>query len=107
MLRDGAHVTVTTRFPADAVRRFAKTGDWAGRLEVVGIDLRDPRQVIALCDRFLASGDPLDILANNAAQTLRRPPSAYAALAKGERSELPPGASTVPGFVLIAGLRWT
>jgi len=99
MLRDGAHVTVTTRFPADAVRRFAGTGDWAGRLEVVGIDLRDPRQVIALGDRFLATGEPLDILVNNAAQTLRRPPSAYAALVEGERAGLPPGASTVPGFV--------
>ncbi|MET8337768.1 SDR family NAD(P)-dependent oxidoreductase [Streptosporangium canum] len=99
MLRDGAHVTVTTRFPADTVRRFAKTGDWAGRLEVVGIDLRDPRQVIALCDRFLSAGDPLDILVNNAAQTLRRPPSAYAALAEGERAGLPPGAAAVPGFM--------
>ncbi|MER5424328.1 SDR family oxidoreductase [Streptosporangium roseum] len=102
MLRDGAHVTVTTRFPGDATRRFAETGDWAGRLEIVGIDLRDPRQVIALSDRLLAGGDPLDILVNNAAQTLRRPPSAYAALAEGERSELPPGASVVPGFVPIS-----
>ncbi|WP_406317469.1 SDR family NAD(P)-dependent oxidoreductase [Streptosporangium sp. NBC_01639] len=99
MLRDGAHVTVTTRFPADAVRRFAESGDWGGRLEVVGIDLCDPRQVIALGDRFLAAGDPLDILVNNAAQTLRRPLSAYAALVEGERDGLPPGASTVPGFL--------
>ncbi|MGJ6967753.1 SDR family NAD(P)-dependent oxidoreductase [Streptosporangium sp. G11] len=98
MLRDGAHVTVTTRFPADAVRRFAETGDWGGRLEVVGIDLCDPRQVVALGDRFLAAGNPLDILVNNAAQTLRRPLSAYAALMEGERAGLPPGASTVPGF---------
>ncbi|MEU0478982.1 SDR family NAD(P)-dependent oxidoreductase [Streptosporangium sp. NPDC006013] len=98
MLRDGAHVTVTTRFPADAVSRFAAAGDWGGRLEVVGIDLCDPRQVIALGERFLAAGDPLDILVNNAAQTLRRPPSAYAALVEGERAGLPPGASTVPGF---------
>ncbi|MEU4534476.1 SDR family NAD(P)-dependent oxidoreductase [Streptosporangium sp. NPDC023825] len=99
MLRDGAHVTVTTRFPVDAVKRFAETGDWAGRLEVVGIDLRDPRQVIAFCNRFLSTGDGLDILVNNAAQTLRRPPSAYAALVEGERAELPPGASAVAGFV--------
>ncbi|WP_329092416.1 SDR family NAD(P)-dependent oxidoreductase [Streptosporangium sp. NBC_01469] len=99
MLRDGAHVTVTTRFPADAVRRFAETGDWGGRLEVVGIDLCDPRQVIALGDRFLTAGNPLDILVNNAAQTLRRPLSAYAALMEGERAGLPPGASTVPGFM--------
>ncbi|MFI6836675.1 SDR family NAD(P)-dependent oxidoreductase [Nonomuraea africana] len=85
MLRDGAHVTVTTRFPHDAARRFAEAGDWPGRLSVVGVDLRDPRQVIALTDRLLEAGDPLDILVNNAAQTIRRPPSAYAVLAEGER----------------------
>ncbi|WP_283134926.1 SDR family oxidoreductase [Rhizohabitans arisaemae] len=102
MLRDGAQVTVTTRFPADAARRFAEAGDWPGRLEIVAIDLRDPRQVIAFADGLLAAGEPLDILVNNAAQTLRRPPSAYAALLEAERRELPPGSavSVVPGFEL-------
>jgi NAD(P)-dependent dehydrogenase (short-subunit alcohol dehydrogenase family) len=88
LLRDGASVTVTSRFPHDTVRRFgavADHGTWLERLSVVGIDLRDPRQVIGLCDRIAAAGAPLDILINNAAQTLRRPPEAYAALAAGER----------------------
>ncbi|GLX02524.1 SDR family NAD(P)-dependent oxidoreductase [Microtetraspora sp. NBRC 16547] len=101
MLGDGAHVTVTTRFPRDAARRFAEAGDradWADRLRIVGIDLRDPRQVIALTDHLLEGGDPLDILINNAAQTLRRPPSAYAALLEGERLGLPAGAWSAPGF---------
>ncbi|MFI0418303.1 SDR family NAD(P)-dependent oxidoreductase [Spongiactinospora sp. 9N601] len=86
MLRDGAHVTVTTRFPADAARRFAAAGDWADRLRIIGIDLRDPRDVIALTDRLTVTGEPLDILVNNAAQTIRRPASAYAALTAGERA---------------------
>ena len=44
LLRDGAHTTVTTRFPHDAVRRFAATdsGDWLHHLGVRQIDLRDP-----------------------------------------------------------------
>src|SRR5699024_10802021 len=50
LLRDGAHTTVTTRFPRDAVRRFASMADseeWLDRLTIVGIDLRDPAHVVA------------------------------------------------------------
>ncbi|MEV0973153.1 SDR family NAD(P)-dependent oxidoreductase [Microtetraspora glauca] len=101
LLGDGAHVTVTTRFPRDAARRFAETGDWSDRLRIVGIDLRDPRQVISLTDHLLAAGEPLDILINNAAQTLRRPPAAYAALTDGERRGLPAGAWAAPGFTPV------
>ena len=53
LLRDGAHTTITTRFPKDAARRFAAmedSGDWLHRLRIVGIDLRDPSQVMALTD---------------------------------------------------------
>lgn len=86
LLRDGAHTTITTRFPRDAVRRFAAMPDapeWLHRLHVVGIDLRDPAQVVALADAVAAEG-PLDILINNAAQTVRRSPGAYAPLADAE-----------------------
>ncbi|WP_199035197.1 SDR family NAD(P)-dependent oxidoreductase [Glycomyces salinus] len=92
MLRDGAEVTVTTRFPNDAVRRFHSvpgSEEWSDRLEIVGIDLRDPRQVLGLCDRLLTRGRPLDILVNNAAQTLRRPAECYQALIKNELAALP------------------
>ena len=80
LLRDGAHTTITTRFPKDAVRRFSAmedSADWLHRLKIVGIDLRDPTQVIALADDVAADG-PLDILINNACQTVRRSPGAYA-----------------------------
>jgi NAD(P)-dependent dehydrogenase (short-subunit alcohol dehydrogenase family) len=93
LLRDGAHTTITTRFPADAVRRFSSmpdSADWLHRLRVVGIDLRDPAQVVALADSVSARG-PLDILINNAAQTVRRSPEAYSALAAAESAPLPDG----------------
>ncbi|MEU1282568.1 SDR family oxidoreductase [Streptomyces sp. NPDC005805] len=92
LLRDGAELVVTSRFPHDAVRRFQAAPDnsaWLDRLTVVGIDLRDPRQVLGLCEELRASGRPLDILVNNAAQTLRRPPESYARLTAGEREALP------------------
>ena len=93
LLRDGAHTTITTRFPNDAVRRFSAmpdSADWLHRLRVVGIDLRDPGQVVALADEVAAQG-PLDILINNAAQTVRRSPEAYAHLVAAEPAPLPAG----------------
>jgi NAD(P)-dependent dehydrogenase (short-subunit alcohol dehydrogenase family) len=93
LLRDGAHTTITTRFPRDAMRRFATmedSGDWIHRLKVVGIDLRDPTQVVALADEVAAAG-PLDILINNAAQTVRRSPGAYGHLVEAEHAPLPEG----------------
>jgi NAD(P)-dependent dehydrogenase (short-subunit alcohol dehydrogenase family) len=93
LLRDGAHTTITTRFPHDAVRRFTAMDDsaeWIHRLRVVGVDLRDPGQVIALADEVAAQG-PLDVLINNAAQTVRRSPEAYAHLAAAAQGPLPSG----------------
>ncbi|MFN8123868.1 MAG: SDR family NAD(P)-dependent oxidoreductase [Thermoleophilia bacterium] len=93
LLRDGAHTTITTRFPRDAVRRFRAmpdSADWFHRLSIVGIDLRNPAQVVALADAIAAEG-PLDILINNAAQTVRRSAQAYALLADAEAAALPPG----------------
>ncbi|MGW7001572.1 SDR family NAD(P)-dependent oxidoreductase [Streptomyces sp. NPDC054933] len=93
LLRDGAHTTITTRFPNDAIRRFQAMPDsaqWLHRLRIVGIDLRDPAQVVALADSVAAAG-PLDILINNAAQTVRRSPAAYAELVAAESEPLPAG----------------
>ena len=93
LLRDGAHTTITTRFPRDAVRRFTSMPDsaeWIDRLTVVGLDLRDPAQVVALAEEVAAAG-PLDILINNAAQTVRRSPGAYAPLVEADHAPLPEG----------------
>jgi NAD(P)-dependent dehydrogenase (short-subunit alcohol dehydrogenase family) len=101
LLRDGAHTTITTRFPKDAARRFMAledSADWIHRLRIVGIDLRDPAQVIALADSVAEAG-PLDILINNAAQTVRRSPNAYRPLVDAESEPLAAGAGTVPELV--------
>ena len=93
LLRDGADTTITTRFPHDAVRRFTAMPDsvqWLHRLTVVGLDLRDPAQVLALADGVAAKG-PLDVLVNNAAQTVRRSATAYGQLAAAESAPLPDG----------------
>ncbi|MFF8646333.1 SDR family NAD(P)-dependent oxidoreductase [Streptomyces sp. NPDC015345] len=93
LLRDGAHTTITTRFPNDAIRRFKAMPDsdeWIHRLKIVGIDLRDPAQVVALAESVAAEG-PLDVLINNAAQTVRRSPQAYSELVAAESAPLPAG----------------
>jgi len=93
LLRDGAHTTITTRFPRDAVRRFGSLPDapeWIHRLRVVGIDLRDPAQVISLADSVAERGH-LDIIVNNATQTVRRSPGAYQPLVDAELAPLPDG----------------
>ncbi len=102
LLRDGAETTITTRFPRDAARRFAgmpDSAEWMDRLRIVGIDLRNPGQVLALADEVAARGH-LDILINNAAQTVRRSAAAYAQLVRAEAAELPPGA--LPELVALA-----
>ncbi|MER6910085.1 SDR family oxidoreductase [Streptomyces sp. NPDC000594] len=107
MLRDGAELLVTSRFPQDTLRRFRAapgSGAWLDRLTVIAVDLRDPRQVLGVCERLRRDGEPLDILVNNAAQTVRRPPGSYALLAAGEGPELPPGAWPAPGYAPMRAL---
>ena len=76
LLRAGAHVIVTTRFPIDAADRYSKEADFAGfrpRLQIHGLDLRHTPSV-ELFSRFLAERLPrLDYILNNACQTVRRP----------------------------------
>ncbi|MEV5831206.1 short-chain dehydrogenase [Spirillospora sp. NPDC052242] len=116
LLRDGAAVTALTRFPVDAHRRFAAVPDrdaWWDRLTVEGMDLRDVPALVRWCDARVAAGEPLDVLVNLAAQTLRHPPESYAELlAVEERAALPPGKAGPPvaaapaaaGAVDVAGL---
>lgn len=103
LLRDGAHLTITTRFPKDAVRRFAAQRDsaeWLHRVRVIGIDLRDPAQVVRLADEVAAAG-PLDILINNAAQTVRRSTGAYSGLVDGETAPLDPAVADAVDWVSL------
>ena len=80
LLRAGARLIVTTRFPRDAARRFAAEADfedWSDRLQVYGLDLRHTPSVEAFCRELLRSYDRLDFIVNNACQTVRRPPAFY------------------------------
>ena len=76
LLRDGADVLVTTRFPRDAARRLAlvpDAADWVDRVHVYGVDLLDLAAVAGLLESVHRRFSSLDILVNNAAQTIRRP----------------------------------
>jgi NAD(P)-dependent dehydrogenase (short-subunit alcohol dehydrogenase family) len=83
LLRAGATVVATTRFPHDAARRYADEADFEGfrdRLRIHGLDLRHSPSVEIFC-RYLRRELPrLDLLVNNACQTVRRPPGFYAHL---------------------------
>jgi len=87
MLRAGASVIATTRFPVDAALRYSRENDfndWEDRLHIYGLDLRHTPSVEIFCSHIEQTFDRLDILINNAAQTVRRPPEFYAHLMHNE-----------------------
>ena len=80
LLRAGATVVATTRFPADSALRFSREADykdWSHRLKIHGLDLRHIPSVEIFCNFIEQKYDRLDILINNAAQTVRRPAGFY------------------------------
>ncbi|TGN14044.1 SDR family NAD(P)-dependent oxidoreductase [Leptospira ilyithenensis] len=95
LLRAGAQVIATTRFPVDAALRFSKEDDygkWKNRLQIFGLDLRHTPSVEIFSSYLEHHLDRLDILINNAAQTVRRPPGFYSHLIANENlnySDLP------------------
>jgi NAD(P)-dependent dehydrogenase (short-subunit alcohol dehydrogenase family) len=92
LLRCGAHLIVTTRFPRDSARRYAQEpdfGEWGHRLEIFGLDLRHTPSVEAFCRELLVTRERIDFIVNNACQTVRRPPEFYAHMMEGERAALP------------------
>ena len=87
LLRAGARLVVTTRFPRDSAARYAQEpdfGDWGDRLEIYGLDLRHTPSVEAFCHHLLATHDRLDYIVNNACQTVRRPPDFYRHMLEAE-----------------------
>jgi NAD(P)-dependent dehydrogenase (short-subunit alcohol dehydrogenase family) len=80
LLRSGASVICTTRFPVDAASRYAQEEDfneWGHRLKIHGIDLRHTPSVEEMCAQIIDENDRLDFIINNACQTVRRPPGFY------------------------------
>eukprot|EP01050_Picozoa_sp_SAG11_P032129 SAG11_NODE_10292_length_841_cov_2.518868_1_plen_150_part_00 len=91
LLRAGAHVVLTSRFPVDAAKRVAAAAaaegagaEWAERCAVYGLDLRDLRSLEGFIAHLTEHYDRLDILINNATQTVRRPAAYYAHLLPAE-----------------------
>ncbi len=80
LLRAGASLIVTTRFPRDSALRYSQEADfddWGHRLEIFGLDLRHTPSVDAFCQHILQTRSRLDFVVNNACQTVRRPPDFY------------------------------
>jgi NAD(P)-dependent dehydrogenase (short-subunit alcohol dehydrogenase family) len=80
LLRGGAQLIVTTRFPRDSAARYAAEPDfedWGDRLEIFGLDLRHTPSVEAFCRHLCETRDRLDFIVNNACQTVRRPAEFY------------------------------
>ena len=91
LLRAGAHLIVTTRFPRDSAARYAREADfaeWSDRLTIYGLDLRHTPSVEAFCTEMLATRDRLDFIVNNACQTVRRPPAFYEHMMEAETTSL-------------------
>lgn len=87
LLRGGATVIATTRFPVDSALRFSKEADfteWGHRLKIHGLDLRHIPSVEIFCNFIEQRYPKLDILINNAAQTVRRPAGFYSHLMPNE-----------------------
>ena len=87
LLRSGATVIATTRFPVDSALRYTNEEDyheWKDRLQIHGLDLRHIPSVEIFCNFIEQKYNRLDILINNAAQTVRRPAGFYAHLMENE-----------------------
>jgi NAD(P)-dependent dehydrogenase (short-subunit alcohol dehydrogenase family) len=98
LLRAGAHLIVTTRFPCDSAKRYAEEpdfSDWSHRLEIFGLDLRHTPSVEAFCQQLLTTHRQLDFIINNACQTVRRPPEFYAHMMADETTALQGAPSAV------------
>jgi NAD(P)-dependent dehydrogenase (short-subunit alcohol dehydrogenase family) len=89
MLRAGASVIATTRFPVDAAIRYSREEDytvWGDRLQIHGLDLRHIPSVEIFAGYVEQRYGRLDILINNAAQTVKRPAGFYAHLIENEQN---------------------
>jgi NAD(P)-dependent dehydrogenase (short-subunit alcohol dehydrogenase family) len=90
-LRSKANVLLTTRFPAIALEQFSKEPDfevWKNNLVVYGLDLRNMKSVYQFVEYCKDNLKSLDILINNAAQTIRYTPEYYQPLIEHEQRQL-------------------
>ena len=88
LLRAGCRVVATTRFPNSAVDVYRKQEDfdqWKDQLEIYGLDLRDVTGLEAFTRHLKQKySEGIDILINNACQTIRRPAAYYTPIVEQE-----------------------
>ena len=91
VLRMGARVIATTRFPKDCVRRLKNEEDFPALCRLITVyrlDLKDLRTVEQFCNHVLSNYSRLDAIINNACQTIRRPKEFYQNLRDDEGKPL-------------------
>ncbi|WP_160138931.1 SDR family NAD(P)-dependent oxidoreductase [Chryseobacterium sp. c4a] len=87
-LRSGAKVVATSRFPALASEQFQGENDydvWKDRLFLYGLDLRSLRSIHDFSDYCYQNFGSIEILINNAAQTIKYTPEYYQPLIVKEK----------------------
>jgi NAD(P)-dependent dehydrogenase (short-subunit alcohol dehydrogenase family) len=87
-LKAGAEVIVTSRFPAITLNQFEKEIDydnWKQRLTVYGLDLRHLPSVQAFLKYVFSRFEGLELLINNAAQTIKYTSNYYTPLLHQEQ----------------------
>eukprot|EP01036_Dinobryon_divergens_P026302 gene26302-34929_t len=98
LLRAGATVITTTRWPKDAALRYSHEHDfntWRDRLRIDELELSDPEKVEEYCQGLLDGIDGrkklerLHVLINNAAQTITRPSNWFVKMKQMEVESLP------------------
>ncbi|WNI36078.1 SDR family NAD(P)-dependent oxidoreductase [Chryseobacterium sp. SG20098] len=90
VLRSGANLVLTTRFPALAMELMQQEADyenWKNRLWIYGLDLRNLKAIQDFIDFYKLNFDTLDILINNAAQTIKYPDEYYLPIIKREKEK--------------------
>jgi len=91
LLRSNANLILTTRFPALALDQLRKEPDYnhfKDRLIVFGLDLRNLHAVDNFISYVKTQFTTLDILINNAAQTIKYPDNYYQPLINNEQAKL-------------------
>ncbi|MGB1216854.1 MAG: SDR family oxidoreductase, partial [Saprospiraceae bacterium] len=105
LLRNHANLTVTTRFPALALAEFQKEKDfstWENKLNIYGLDLRNLKAVEEFINYYIKKNNHLDILINNAAQTIKYDEKYYVPLIAQEKElKLLMGEKIIPNKTAI------
>ena len=91
LLRCNAKVIATSRFPKDTFDRYSKELDfnkWKDNLLIYALDFRHLPSVHKFIDHIISNYKKIDILINNAAQTVKRPPQYYKHLVNNELNNI-------------------